>query len=198
MPKLWNDTIAEHRRGVHEAILDTTWELVNELGPTGVKMSEIAERTGIGRATLYKYFPDIEAILAAWHFRQITRQVVYLTEIRDSTADPMGRLHAVFGAYGHHQRHRAQHHRHQPYGSELAILLHRSDGQVEEAQQQLHALFADLLVDAVRAGGIRTDVSVGELATYSLHALAAADATADDQALERLVSVILRGLRPAV
>ncbi|MGW5918416.1 TetR/AcrR family transcriptional regulator [Nocardia fluminea] len=198
MPKLWNDTIEEHRRGVREAILDTTWELVNELGPTGVKMSEIAERTGIGRATLYKYFPDIEAILAAWHYRQVTRQVVYLTEIRDTTTDPMGRLSAVLGAYGHHQRHRAQHHRHQPHGSELAILLHRSDGQVEAAQQQLHALFADLLVDAVREGGIRTDVSVGELATYCLHALTAADATADDQALERLVAVILRGLQPVV
>ncbi|APE35867.1 TetR family transcriptional regulator [Nocardia mangyaensis] len=198
MPKLWNDTISEHRRGVREAILDTTWELVNELGPTGVKMSEIAERTGIGRATLYKYFPDIEAILAAWHFRQVTRQVVYIAEIRDSTTDPMGRLSAVLGAYGHHQRHRAQHHRHQPHGSELAILLHRSDGQVEAAQRQLHALFTDLVADAAREGGIRTDVSVGELATYCLHALTAADAMADDQALDRLVAVILRGLRLAV
>ena len=35
-------------------------------------MSQIAEQTGIGRATLYKYFPDVEAILLAWHERQVT------------------------------------------------------------------------------------------------------------------------------
>ncbi len=195
MPKLWNDTIEEHRRGVREAILDTTWALVNERGPTAVKMSEIAERTGIGRATLYKYFPDVEAILAAWHYRQITRQVAYLGEIRDGATGPMERLQAVFGAYGHHQRHRAQHHRHQPHGNELAILLHRSDGQVEAAQQQLHALVAELLADVARSGGIRSDVSAGELASYCLHALTAADAMADERAVERLVAVIIDGLR---
>ena len=34
-------------------------------------MSQIAKDTGIGRATLYKYFPDVESILRAWHQRQI-------------------------------------------------------------------------------------------------------------------------------
>ncbi|WP_181698951.1 TetR/AcrR family transcriptional regulator [Nocardia sp. GTS18] len=197
MPKLWNDTIAEHRRGVREAILDATWELVNERGPTAAKMSEIAERAGIGRATLYKYFPDVEAILAAWHLRQVTRHVALLTEIRDGTAGSMARLRAVFAAYTHHQRHRAHHHRHQPHGSELAILLHRSDAEVQAAQRRLHTLVADLLADAIRDGGIRSDVSVGELATYCLHALTAADEMADDQAVDRLVEVVLRGLRPA-
>ncbi|GEM31514.1 hypothetical protein NN3_25210 [Nocardia neocaledoniensis NBRC 108232] len=195
MPKLWNDTIEEHRRGVREAILDATWALVNERGPTSVKMSEVAERAGIGRATLYKYFPDVEAILAAWHYRQITRQVAFLGEVRDGATGPMRRLYAVFGAYGHHQRRRAQHHRHQPHGSELAMLLHRSDEQVEAAQRQLHALVADLLADAGRAGEIRSDVTADELATYCLHALTAADAMADDQAVERLVDVVMDGLQ---
>jgi AcrR family transcriptional regulator len=34
-------------------------------------MSDIAEATGIGRATLYKYFLDLETILSAWHQRQV-------------------------------------------------------------------------------------------------------------------------------
>jgi AcrR family transcriptional regulator len=33
-------------------------------------MSQIAEETSIGRATLYKYFSDVEAILIAWRLRQ--------------------------------------------------------------------------------------------------------------------------------
>ena len=54
-----------------EAILDATAALVAEHGLTGVTMSQIARDTGIGRATLYKYFPDVESILHAWHQRQI-------------------------------------------------------------------------------------------------------------------------------
>src|SRR5206468_1028464 len=83
VPKLWSETIEEHRQAVREATLDTTAALVAEHGLTSVTMSKIAEETGIGRATLYKYFPDVEAILIAWHERQITRHLEYLTEVRN-------------------------------------------------------------------------------------------------------------------
>jgi len=65
VPKLWTVTIEEHRRAVRDATLDTTAALVAERGLASVPMSQIAAETGIGRATLYKYFPDVEAILAA-------------------------------------------------------------------------------------------------------------------------------------
>ena len=55
VPKLWSDTIAQHRHAVREAILDTTWALVTEHGLLSVTMSQIAEEAGVGRATLYKY-----------------------------------------------------------------------------------------------------------------------------------------------
>ncbi|HZA80384.1 MAG TPA: helix-turn-helix domain-containing protein, partial [Actinomycetes bacterium] len=83
MPKLWDETIEAHRLQVREAILDTTAALVASHGLRSVTMSEIAERTGIGRATLYKYFPDVEAILLAWHERQITTHLAQLEELRD-------------------------------------------------------------------------------------------------------------------
>ncbi|MGI9022907.1 MAG: TetR/AcrR family transcriptional regulator, partial [Acidimicrobiales bacterium] len=67
MPKVWNETIEDHRREVRDAILDTTAAMVTERGLLSVTMSQIAEETGIGRATLYKYFPGVEAILLAWH-----------------------------------------------------------------------------------------------------------------------------------
>ncbi len=73
MPKLWNKTIEAHRNAVHEATLDTTAALVAKHGLRSVTMSQIAEQTGIGRATLYKYFSDVEAILVAWHERHINR-----------------------------------------------------------------------------------------------------------------------------
>ncbi len=72
MPRLWTETIQTHRNQVRDAILDTMAALVEEQGLLQVTMSQIAEQAGIGRATLYKYFPDIESILLAWHDRQIT------------------------------------------------------------------------------------------------------------------------------
>src|SRR3990172_12780555 len=94
VPKLWNDTIETHRRAVREATLDAAAALVAERGLASVTMSEIAEKTGIGRATLYKYFPDVEAILVAWHERQISGHLEYLAEIRDQTGTASERLPA--------------------------------------------------------------------------------------------------------
>ncbi len=54
---------------MQDAALDATAALVAERGLRSVTMSQIAAQSGIGRATLYKYFPDVEAILLAWHER---------------------------------------------------------------------------------------------------------------------------------
>lgn len=64
-----------------------------------VTMSQIAQTAGVGRATLYKYFLDVESILTAWHGRQITSHLEYLAEVRDRAGDAAGRLEAVLEAY---------------------------------------------------------------------------------------------------
>ena len=70
MPRLWTDTVESHRQEVREAILDAAGELVARRGLLAVSMSQLAEAAGIGRATLYKYFADVEHVFAAWHARQ--------------------------------------------------------------------------------------------------------------------------------
>ena len=107
MPRLWNETIEAHRRAVREAILETTARLVAERGLRSVTMSQIAEEAGIGRATLYKYFPDVEAILIAWHERHVSGHLEQLAELRDQPGDARGRLEAVLRAYAliQHKRH---------------------------------------------------------------------------------------------
>ena len=80
VPKLWNETIDAHRQAVREAILDAAATLIEDGGLRAVTMSQLAERAGIGRATLYKYFPDAEAVLGAWHERQVTAHLHGLAE----------------------------------------------------------------------------------------------------------------------
>jgi len=101
MPGVWNETIDMHRREVREAIMLAGATLVSEHGLRSVTMSQIAERAGIGRATLYKYFPSVEAILLAWHERQVAGHVQQLTAIAEEAgADgPRERLEAVLEAY---------------------------------------------------------------------------------------------------
>jgi AcrR family transcriptional regulator len=187
---LWNETIEAHRQQVREAILDTTAVLVAEHGLLGVTMSRIAEETGIGRATLYKYFPDVEAILTAWHERQVAAHMAKLGEIRDRTGDPAQRLAAVLEAYAL-LSHVSRDHR----DSELVALLHRHGPHLEPALHRVHTLISDLLADAARVGDIRDDVPPAELAGYCLHALGAAGTLRSKAAVQRLVAVTMSGLR---
>ena len=189
MPRLWTETIETHRREVRGAILDTTAALVAEHGLLAVTMSQIAQETGIGRATLYKYFPDVETILRAWHEREITGHLEHLAEVRDHGGDAGERLEAVLAAYAFIVR--ESHGRHD---SDVAALLHR-DEQVARAEQQLRGMIRDLLVAAVEDGEVRSDVASEELASYCLHALSAAGSLPSKAAVDRLVRVVLDGLR---
>ncbi|MBT2446765.1 TetR/AcrR family transcriptional regulator [Streptomyces sp. ISL-43] len=188
MPKLWNETIDAHRHAVREAILDTAAKLVSEGGLRSVTMSQIAEQAGIGRATLYKYFSDVEAVLLAWHERQVAGHLHHLTEIRDRPGcSPVERLAAVLEAYAGIARQR--------HGGELAALLHQGE-HVTHAQRHLEGMLQQLVADGVQAGDLRGDVPPTELARYCLHALTAAAALPSKAAVRRLVSVTLDGLRP--
>ncbi len=190
MPKLWNETIEAHRRDVRDAILDATAAQVAEHGLRSVTMLQIAAETGIGRATLYKYFPDVEAILLAWHERQIGGHLEHLAEVRDRPGEPGERLEAVLEGYALISHRSRGHH-----DAELAAFLHR-DEQVARARQQLRGMIHDLLTEGAKAGAIRDDVAPDELAGYCLHALAAAGSLSSRAAVRRLVTVTLAGLRP--
>ena len=190
MPRLWNETIESHRREVRDAILDAAASLVAEQGLLSVTMKQIAEETGIGRATLYKYFPDVEAILLAWHERQIAGHLEYLAGVRDEAGDAPERLEAVLEAYA-----LISHDSHGHHDAELGSFLHR-DVQVAGAERQVRNLLQELLAEGASTGELRNDIPADELAAYCLHALGAARSLSSKAAVRRLVAVTLAGLRP--
>jgi AcrR family transcriptional regulator len=188
IPKLWHQTIQAHRRGVHDAILDTAAALVAEHGLRAVTMSQIAEETGIGRATLYKYFSGVEPILVAWHERHVAEHLEHLRQLRDRPGEPGARLESVLQAYAliAFERHRN--------GTEIGALVHQRE-HLAGPEQQLANIVRELLAEAQQAGAIRTDVPPAELTSFSLHALEAARATSSRAALHRLVTLVLDSLR---
>ncbi len=190
MPKLWTETIDAHRRAVRDATLNAAAALVAKHGLPSVTMSQIAEDTGIGRATLYKYFPDVEAILLAWHQRQISAHLEQLIDIRERSASPRQRIEAVLEAYALIAQQRPRH------GPQLGALLHRG-GHVARAERQLSGFVRDVLSEGVKTGDVRDDVAPDELASYCIHALNAAASLPSKTAVRRLVTVTMAGLRPA-
>jgi AcrR family transcriptional regulator len=148
-------------------------------------MSQIAESAGIARATLYRYFSSVEAILAAWHERQVARHLVELNEIKERPGNAAERLEAVLEAYASILY---EHH-----GSELAALLHRGE-HVGRARHHLRRLIGDLLSEAAAEGHVRGDVAPDDLASYCIHALAAASGVSSRAAVGRLISLVLAGL----
>ena len=151
-------------------------------------MSRIAQQTGIARATLYKYFPDADAVLAAWHERQVHAHLAQLAELRGAGGEPSERREALLLAYALIQ------HEHQAEGT--AALLHQGE-HIHRAQAHLHGFVRDLIAEAASAGRVRRDVAPDELATYCLHAVAAATRLPSKAAVRRLVDVTIAGLQPA-
>jgi AcrR family transcriptional regulator len=187
MPRLWNDTIEGHRRAVRDATLDATAALVAKHGLASVTMSQIAEETGIGRATLYKYFSDVDAILVAWHERQLATHLEQLAKVRDQAGKAGERLEAVLEAYAHLS------HGHQD--TDVAALLHREE-HVARAQRKLTGFIRDLLSEAAASGDVRDDVPPEELASYCLHSIGAARTLRSRAAVHRLVTITMAGLHP--
>lgn len=187
VPRLWNQTIEEHRRTVHVAILETTAALVAEHGLAAVTMSRIAQEAGIGRATLYKYFPDVESIMIAWHDRQIAAHLRQLADVGTGSGGPAERLAAVLRTYANLSNGHATH--------ELGALLHRGQ-HVSLARQHLLDFVTGLVSDAVAAGQVRDDVPARELAAFCISAMAAANDMPQPEGVDRLVATALAGLRP--
>lgn len=180
MPKLWSPTIGEHREAVRGALLDAAGALVEEVGLAGVTMSRLAERSGVGRATVYKYFPDAAAVLEAWHERLVHAHLAELADARDRATSAAARLDAVLTAYARLVRSR--------HGGEPAAALHRSE-HVARALGHLHAIVAETLAAAVDAGLVRDDVPVRELASFCVGALGAARVLRTDAEVARLVDL---------
>lgn len=189
MPKLWDETIESHRRVVREAIEDAAWSLADEHGLRAVTMARIASAAGISRATIYKYFPDVESVLAAWHQRQIDAHLEQLTTMSEAAGDPERVLRSVLGAYAGIVARRGQH------GPELAASLHRS-GDHRTSEAQVDDLLGRLITSAVEAGHVRADIDVDVLVRFCRHALGAAPEVQSPKDVDRLVELTLAGLRP--
>ncbi|MDD7921292.1 TetR/AcrR family transcriptional regulator [Actinomycetospora callitridis] len=189
MPKLWDETVESHRRVVRETVEDAAWSLVTEHGLRAVTMAKVAAAAGLSRATIYKYFADVESILAAWHQRHVDVHVAQLTALSEVADEPGRVLRSILAAYAEIVAQRGQH------GPELGGLLHRA-GEHRNSEELVDELLRRVLTSAVDSGQVRADIGVNRLVSYCRHALGGAAEFLSTEGVDCLVELTLAGLRP--
>jgi AcrR family transcriptional regulator len=172
MPRIWAATIEGHRRQVSDAVLEATAALVDEAGPMSVTMSAIAERAAIGRATLYKYFPDVESILAEWHRRAFADRLAHLEALADSPTVTLDSLVTFAVDQRRHLRHS------RPVVGELAAAVAASMPDV--VVPSVVPAMRDVVARLVERGEVRDDIEPAVLAQWLVHSIHAPDGITDE------------------
>ncbi|MER8056885.1 MULTISPECIES: TetR/AcrR family transcriptional regulator [unclassified Streptomyces] len=137
-----------------ERIVTAAREMFTEHGPD-VPLDEIARRAGVGNATLYRNFPDRDALV---------REVV--CSVMDRTAEAAeGALAETGDAFAalEHFVHACADERISALCPMVSSTFDRHHPELEAARERVESLVAEVMGRAVTAGQLRSDVGVGDL-----------------------------------
>ncbi|MGW4739569.1 TetR/AcrR family transcriptional regulator [Nocardia xishanensis] len=101
MPKIQAATVAEHRAVQRRAILDAARELLAEGGTEAPGLAAVAERTGLARPSVYRYFRSREDLLEAVIADSFPRWSTSVAERMAGLDDPGARVLAYVDANLH-------------------------------------------------------------------------------------------------
>lgn len=87
---------AAGRAPIVERILAVTGEEVQRVGADRVRMSEVAERAGISRASLYRYFANKQDLITAYTMRELDIIIAGIDEAMEPHDSTIERVSAAF------------------------------------------------------------------------------------------------------
>ncbi|MFF7448684.1 MULTISPECIES: TetR family transcriptional regulator [unclassified Streptomyces] len=153
-------------------------------------LEDVARRAGVGIGTLYRHFPNRDALLSAV-FEDAVNDL--LARSRDLLTDPnpctalVTWLREMVAQAGEYR------------GLARALMSVSSDGTsaLARCSDPIRQAGGALLARAQRAGAVREDVAIGDLLqlTHAI-ALAAEETPKDPDLADRLLLLTLRGLTP--
>ncbi len=178
----WERARLDHRARQSEAIARAALALIVERGASALSMAAIATAADTSRQTLYRYYPDIDAVLVgvaeviASHDDQFEAHVL-------EQSDPAARLDAVVRTLAH-----AGGHDDQETAALRAALPPRARDVLRRHEDRVVHVLADVLRTGIEGGVFRDDVEPSTDAPLIL-ALAAA---ADPATTERVIALVHR------
>jgi AcrR family transcriptional regulator len=176
---------ADARRN-YERIITIAREVFAEHGPEA-PLDDIARRACVGPGTLYRHFPNREALIEAVYradIEQLTQRATELAESRspgDALAEWL-REQVTFVVQNH------------GLAATLKAAIDRDSKTFALCKTLLNDAAAKIVGSAQEAGVIRDDVQPRDLLLMA-HAIGVASQTTPDAA-PRMVTVMLDGLRP--
>ncbi|GAB1509932.1 TetR/AcrR family transcriptional regulator [Actinophytocola sp. KF-1] len=177
---------ADARRN-YERIVATAREVFFEQG-IDAPLDDVVKRAGVGAGTLYRHFPNRDVLIEA----------VYRSEIEE-IADLAGALAKELSAEDAVREWFRELIRFHIERAGLAAALKAAIDEDSETfqycKQKLRGAAWDLLEPAQAVGAVRPDVDAVDLMRLS-HGIGAAARNADEASRERMLSVLLEGLKP--
>ncbi|MEU3368586.1 TetR/AcrR family transcriptional regulator [Streptomyces sp. S-9] len=137
-----------------ERIVAAAREMFTEFGPE-VPLDEIARRAGVGNATVYRNFPDRDALVREVVCSVMDRTVRAAEQALSETGDAFEALERF--------AHTAADERISALCPMVSSTFDRSHPDLEEARRRVEALVARLMDRAREAGRLRDDVEYGDL-----------------------------------
>jgi AcrR family transcriptional regulator len=176
---------ADARRN-HDRILATAREAFAEQG-IDVPLDDIARRSGVGPGTLYRHFPNRDTLVEEVYREEIaglaSRAHALAEELPPADAlatwfrEQVGWVRDSSGL-----------------ATTLKAAIDRDSETFAYCRKELREAVATLLVPAKAAGAVRADLDPSDVLRLG-HGVATASESADAEGLERLLSVVLAGLR---
>jgi AcrR family transcriptional regulator len=170
----------------YERLTVAAADAIGELGPN-VSLEEVAKRAGVGIGTLYRHFPNRQALLEAVYRDQVKMNYARGCELL-ATESPVEALplwlHSLL-TYNLTMR-----------GLKEAMMAGEVSPQTSECKAQMHAVGGELLARAQAAGAVRRDLEITDLLrlTHSIALMVEPGAEGAARA-ERLFEVMVAGLK---
>jgi AcrR family transcriptional regulator len=200
MAEDWRDTLETHKARYRERIIDAAIELVAEEGVAKASMAALAQRAGIGRATVYKYFPDVEHALLAHVEREVDDCHAALLAVHAREHTPVGRLRGCIEALLSYFA--SQGHRLSWVTLEQADLSSAAVSRLRTLMTNLPQPFIETIASGMASGGLRGDLrpEVHGLLIFkmvvSLHDHLVSGALTEQDAVTTVWQLISEGVLP--
>jgi AcrR family transcriptional regulator len=177
---------ADARRN-RDALLAAGAEVFAERGPDA-SLEEIARRAGVGIGTLYRHFPDRDALTEAVYRNEVERLCdgVDLLLAENSPDEALARWMGNFASYAAAKR-------------GMMVALKSSLGADSElftySGRRIRESLGALVGAAVAAGSIRSDIDTEALLTGMRGICMAGDSAVDVERCTMLINLLVDGLR---
>lgn len=93
----WSQARSSYKDDQRRLIAETAFGILLEGGASGLTMASLADRAGISRQTLYRYFPDLDSVLIASVDGLIEADAAF-REVILSKEDPHDQIHYAIDA----------------------------------------------------------------------------------------------------